>query len=161
MRALTLPLTLSLLSLLAVACAGELAYDPAEFQAALGDGGTWPPGADPSGGGNGAPSATVCDPLAVLATSCAGAFCHSPEKPAAGLDLATPGVETRLVGVGSSCGAIPLIDPVSPANSYLLQKLTAIEPLCGVSMPLGRALEADALRCLEQWVHSVAAGGAP
>ncbi len=107
------------------------------------------------------PPGATCDPLAVLATSCTGGFCHSAESPAAGLDLASPGVETRLVAVGSSCGAIPLVDPVNPADSYVLQKLTAIEPVCGVPMPLGGSLAPDALRCLQQWVYAVAAGGAP
>ncbi|MBM4364029.1 MAG: hypothetical protein FJ104_15220, partial [Deltaproteobacteria bacterium] len=96
-----------------------------------------------------------------LTSSCAGRFCHAAETPAADLDLASPGVEARLVGVGSSCGGIPLIDPANPAESFLLQKLTAIEPACGVPMPLGGELPPDSVRCLEQWVYAVAAGGAP
>jgi hypothetical protein len=105
-----------------------------------------------------------CDELDValdlLAPRCGGDACHGvPDtSPAAGLDLESPGIEGRLVGVESACDDRLLIDPADPEGSYLLEKLYP-QPSCGAQMPLGgEALSAQELDCVHGWVSGLATG---
>jgi hypothetical protein len=86
--------------------------------------------------------------------------CHMSMDPAQGLDLASPGVAARLVGVaptGPGCTGV-LADPKNPTQSVLYRKLTDSPP-CGVPMPFGgnRVSAAD-LACVKTWIASLSAG---
>ena len=67
------------------------------------------------------------------------------------LDLQSPGVAARLVGVAASGGGL-LIDPTDPSQSVVYTKLTATPPF-GSRMPLGMVPLDDAmLACVLSWV---------
>ena len=100
----------------------------------------------------------------LFADSCGGA-CHSGATPAAGLDLATPGAATRVVGAVSTtemCDGQVLVDPASDQH-LLLDKLSA-RPTCGGRMPFGKtALPPEQIECVRRWVDEALAaqGGGP
>ncbi len=109
-----------------------------------------------------------CDIAAVLskpANGCTTSNCHG-QPFQGGLDLATPGVAARLVGVQSTsdaCGGQLLIDPANPDNSLLLrlvdtQRFASTPNQCGVLMPFGSSegLTGADLKCVQDWVHAVA-----
>src|SRR5262249_48097306 len=88
-----------LLSVMVIGCAGSL--DPG-----VGGGG--------SSGGMGGSSGNGCQ-VAIFAQQCAG--CHAAASGAAGLDLASPNPETRMVGkmaaataIGGMCSGMTLIN---------------------------------------------------
>jgi hypothetical protein len=83
---------------------------------------------------------------------CAGSICHEGAEPAAGLDLISPNVESRLVNVeGRDCPGL-LVDPVLPETSLLYQKLLPL-PDCGSPMPIGKpALTGFELECVREWI---------
>lgn len=95
----------------------------------------------------------------LFAARCGASGCHGATDPSADLDLASPGVASRLVGVASSgCGSALLIDPANPTGGVLLDKLTL--PQCGARMPLlDDALAPDELACVRGWVAFVAGAG--
>lgn len=95
-----------------------------------------------------------------------GGGCHeatSPIKP----DLVSPGVETRLVNMPSSCqttlsGASVAPRPyISATDSFLGEKIGMEQPGCGFPMPLlmEAALSAADRQCIMNWIAQVAAGG--
>ena len=94
---------------------------------------------------------------------CGTASCHGGPSAGAGLDLTSPGLDARLVGVASFCDGRLLVDPEKPADSYLLEKLESSAPQCGSMMPYGSRLDADTLRCVQDWVtsRSAAADASP
>ena len=83
---------------------------------------------------------------------CGGSICHSGAEPAAGLDLVSPGVVSRLVDQkGRDCPGI-LVDPVDPEGSLLYDKLLP-NTACGSPMPLGRPMLSQAeLACVRDWI---------
>lgn len=85
---------------------------------------------------------------------CAGSICHEGKEAAAGLDLVSPDVESRLVDVkGRDCPGL-LVDPVLPETSLLYQKLLPT-PDCGSPMPIGKpALSGFELECMREWIAS-------
>jgi hypothetical protein len=93
--------------------------------------------------------------------TCSSVGCHTGDHPAQGLDLASPGVEERLIGVtptGAGCSGV-LVDPKNPAQSLLYLKLTELPP-CGVPMPFGgKRLGARDLECVRSWIASLAGDG--
>jgi len=95
--------------------------------------------------------------------SCGGAgACHDDSEPEANLDLVSPGVGDRLLGIPSvqtECGDVPMIDPAG-GDHLLLQKLRDAPP-CGARMPFGKAkLDAADVECVRRWIDdTVAAGG--
>ena len=95
----------------------------------------------------------------LLAARCGASGCHGGANPSADLDLASPDVASRLVGVASTgCGAALLIDPANPTGGVLLEKVTA--PECGARMPvLDDPLPPAEIACLQSWVAMVAGGG--
>jgi hypothetical protein len=109
-------------------------------------------------------SAAACsDPLdvpdAVFRTHCNDAICHDSDQPAGGLDLDSPDVLSRLLGVrGTECVQRLRIDPGDPGRSLLLEKLESIAPECGDRMPLGSPLPANVVDCVRQWVDLVTEG---
>jgi hypothetical protein len=99
-------------------------------------------------------------PKTIIASNCIGGSCHhTPNRfsPAAAmLDLMAPCVADRLVGVPSStCKGIPRIDAQNVENSFLVNKLEAEIPICGVPMPLDSHLTPEQHRCMRAWINAV------
>jgi hypothetical protein len=90
---------------------------------------------------------------------CGSAICHggNSTEPAGDLDLTSPGVAKRLVGVPAhGCGGLYRVDPNDPDNSFLLGKLIEPPAGCGDRMPLVGILSAAEIACVRSWVHSIA-----
>jgi hypothetical protein len=97
------------------------------------------------------------DVPALLAQSCGAKTCHAADVPSASLDLASPGVETRVAGRPSTQCSGLLADPASPESSVLYTKLTA-QPVCGTRMPLGSTpLKAEQIACVAEWISGLSA----
>jgi len=106
-----------------------------------------------------------CDMAAVLSKhACSNNGCHG-EQPQGDLDLLSPGIEQRLVGVASTTGACSgrlLVDPAQPESSLILQLIDperfAQPDHCGVMMPFGSndGVGNGDLRCFRQWVQKMA-----
>ncbi|MEP7052450.1 MAG: hypothetical protein ABJB12_18935 [Pseudomonadota bacterium] len=94
----------------------------------------------------------------IFIPSCGGTGCHSAMAPQQGLDLESPGVASRIVGVIAKGCPVKLADPANPNGSLMYQKLLP-NPPCGSQMPLARAPLSDAdAACVFNWI--VAQGGA-
>ena len=91
--------------------------------------------------------ATIFTPL------CAAGVCHDADQPEASLDLASPGVAARLVGVpAAACeGDWLRVTPGDPAASLLYAKVAGPVP-CGDKMPIGGELDPAALDCIAGWI---------
>jgi hypothetical protein len=91
-------------------------------------------------------------------STCAASACHDSTDAAGTLDLGSPGVASRLIGVAASdpkCKSRLLIDPNSPDKSFLIEKLEKAKPQCGVQMPNGsKPLGGDVIQCVVDWVHA-------
>lgn len=112
-----------------------------------------------------------CDIQALLAlpeNGCTNAGCHG-ERFQGNLDLLSPGLDQRLLGVASqseACGGELLVDPTNVDNSLLLR---LIDPArfqsspCGVMMPFGSqsGVSATSLSCFESWLKTMAQGAPP
>ncbi len=95
----------------------------------------------------------------IFAPTCGVSGCHSGSRPASGLDLASPGVEGRLVGVPSSCPDKPLVSPGNAQASALVDKLTNASPACGGDqMPPGSPLGQGDITCITGWISSLTPG---
>ncbi len=98
-------------------------------------------------------------PTAVFAAQCGTSGCHSTTDKVQGLDLQSPAVAARLVGACATEGSGLLVDPSSPGQSILYQKLSP-DPPYGARMPSGKPALDDATRaCVLTWI-SVQQGGA-
>lgn len=99
-------------------------------------------------------------PTAILGARCATAGCHDAAARAGGLDLGSPGVAQRLVGVTARGGPGLLVDPGNPDGSILVRKLTPSPPF-GKQDPPGAPLDPASLDCIRKWVRTlvVADGG--
>ena len=118
-------------------CPGTLA-EPALFLAALGDASA--PNED--GGAEGGACPDIPD---FFAATCTSSTCHSSSNKAQGLDLQSPDVASRLVGISATEGPGLLIDPSSPTNSVVYLKLSSNPPF-GAQMPLaGQPLDPSML----------------
>ena len=112
------------------------------------------------------PPATTCKPdlesiQQIFQRSCAQQGCHAAAEPAAALDLVSPGLEARLVGVpAASCDGTRVV-PGDPEQSFLYHKLVAEMPACGLRMPLAGALPAEELACIEQWIAALPSAPPP
>jgi len=96
--------------------------------------------------------------------ACSNSGCHG-EQPQGDVDLLSPGIGPRLVGVASTTGACSgrlLVDPAQPESSLILQLIDPerfAEPdHCGVMMPFGsrEGVGASDLACFRQWVQKMA-----
>jgi hypothetical protein len=115
-----------------------------------------------SAGGAGMPNGTAGDgavgdpcgdvPTRIFSATCAGTGCHSAKAPQQELDLESPDVASRVVGVtGKMCLQL-LADPQNPEASLLYSKLLPSRP-CGVQMPLARPpLSASDIACVRSWI---------
>lgn len=108
---------------------------------------------------NPSPPTQTCTPdlisiqASVFAKHCAQQGCHSAVEPAVFLDLASAGLEARLVGRPSgTCENRLLVDPGRPGQSFLLEKLNAELPSCGTRMPPTGSLSAEEIACVDQWI---------
>lgn len=100
-------------------------------------------------------AATV--PTAVFGARCTNNLCHNAHDMIVSLDLQSPGIAARLMGVPAledptSC----ILDPYDPDRSYLLVKLEPNPPL-GSEMPFGSSLSAAQIACVKQWIEAEAA----
>jgi len=116
-------------------CAGQI-DDPEPFFAAA----------------NGESSGTSSSASALVEQRCAS--CHD-ERGSAGLDLVSPGLRERLVGVeASTCDGKVLVEPGS-VDGFFLEKLDAA-PSCGLAMPSGTTLLTEAEReAVRTWLAQV------
>jgi hypothetical protein len=100
-------------------------------------------------------------PAAILVPKCGSAGCHTATAPAGKLDLVSPGVAGRLLGVTSAGKPeLLLIDPLNPDGSVLVRSLTPKPPF-GVQQPPGAPLDPAAINCIRAWVRAVIAAGPP
>jgi hypothetical protein len=123
-------------------CPGTLA-DKELYEAAL-DGGK---------GSNGADAGPCGDVVQrIFVPNCGGTACHGTNAPQQNLDLVSPGVASRVVGVTGTGCSVPLADPKDPEGSLMYQKLLP-NPPCGGQMPLARPPlgSADAA-CVLAWI---------
>lgn len=81
--------------------------------------------------------------------------CHSAEAAFGQLDLET-NPYGAIVGVASSNGTMPLVDPSNPDNSLLYLKLVDQQPT-GSKMPPASTLSTEASDIVRDWI----ADGAP
>jgi hypothetical protein len=107
------------------------------------------------------------DAETILAESCGTNGCHDASPQAAeGLDLISPGVESRVVdisAVGQDCESSILVVAGDPDSSYLLDKVLDLPTICGVKMPLVGDLPPDEIEILRQWIIDLgdSSAGAP
>jgi hypothetical protein len=88
----------------------------------------------------------------IFVPSCGGTGCHGAMAPQQGLDLVSPGVAARVVGVSGTGCTGTLAAPADPANSLLYTKL-ATSPSCGAQMPLARPpLSSADAACILAWI---------
>lgn len=132
-------------------CAGTLT-DPGAFTSTAGDDAGVTSTADAAAGTDGASGPACPDIPALLATTCGTSGCHDAKTKAQSLDLASPGVATRLVGVPATEGVGLLIDPSTPTKSVLYAKLLPMPPF-GARMPTGKALDDATTACVLAWVQ--------
>jgi hypothetical protein len=134
-------------------CAGTLT-DPAAFMDESGDSGAANVGVD-------APATAACpDVPTTFVQSCGTSSCHDATTKAEGLDLWSPGVASRLVGVAASEGVGLLIDPSTPSKSVVYTKLLPAPPF-GARMPTGGKLDDATIQCVLAWVTTEASSGSP
>jgi hypothetical protein len=155
--AIRVPVPVSAVALLAwltcTACPGTLAYpadaflQPDDAGVTTSEAGTGPAGSCP-------------DIPTTFAHSCGVSGCHDSTTKAQGLDLSSPGVASRLVGVPASEGAGFLIDATVPANSVVYTKLTSTPPF-GARMPLTGPLDDATVQCVLTWVTAEVGSGQP
>jgi hypothetical protein len=134
-----------------VGCAGVL-EDPDRFRSRAS---ATAPTAD--GGASSCADPSVAEAL-FASESCAAAGCHAPPTPAQSLDLKSPGLASRVVGVAARSGGL-LADPASAATSALYRTLL---PDARSRMPLGGPSVDDATTaCVLGWIALQAAPSSP
>jgi hypothetical protein len=92
---------------------------------------------------------------------CATSGCHDRATRSEMLDLESPNLASRLLGVTSPrCAGRVLVDPASPASGYFMEKLAAASPRCGERMPLGSPpLTPSEITCVRQWLATLGTDG--
>jgi len=106
-----------------------------------------------------------CDAEMLLAQTCGtNAVCHDADAPQGGLDLASPGVASRVIDVMPGLCVMSNVyvssaDPTA-AGSFLLEKL-APGASCGSQMPPPpeAPLTPEQITCLTTWVADITGGG--
>jgi hypothetical protein len=96
-------------------------------------------------------------------STCAASNCHDSSQPAGDLDLGSPNVASRLLGVAASdpkCASRLLVDEDNPTQSFILEKLVKSNPQCGVQMPNGsKPLAPAQVQCVRDWITARLGGG--
>jgi hypothetical protein len=131
----------------------------------------------PMAGGSGGMAMAGCETACMAAIIGNGTMacktCHgvAVKLDMSSLDLETPGYGARLKDhpaehKGNAAGTVcpsgdKLIDSATPANSWLLKKVTSMQGSCGVNMPLGGMLSPADQMCVQTFVTCVAMSGAP
>ena len=88
----------------------------------------------------------------IFTPSCGGTGCHGASGAQQDLDLVSPGVAARVVGVSGTGCVATLADPANPEASLIYQKLSPTPP-CGAPMPLARpALSDEDVACVLAWI---------
>lgn len=149
-----------LVGVLSAGCPGTLedkqsfvAYAAAHPDAAAGAGAA-PPDAMVAGAATAPPDPDGCGDVVtrIFVPTCGGTGCHGAAASQQGLDLVSPGVAARLVGVSGTTCLQTLVDPQNPEASLLYQKLLPL-PACGAQMPLARPpLSSADLACVRDWI---------
>lgn len=145
-------LRVSIIALIAL-CAGALVGCPGRLTDPERFGG----GTQRDGGGSDEDAGADDSVEALLAESCDGSGCHGESSPALGLDLVSPGLAERLVGVPAvGCPTRMLVDEEDRGNSFLLEKVTDAAPECGGRMPLlADALTTEQQDALRTWIEGL------
>jgi hypothetical protein len=120
-------------------------------------------GAPPAGdaaatdGGSNCIATTEAIQRDILVIHCGQSGCHGTTRPGLGLDLVSPGLESRLNGAPSvACPGERLVIGGDPEHSQLYRRLADEMPSCGARMPLGRdPLGADKLECIRAWIAAL------
>jgi hypothetical protein len=113
------------------------------------------------GGAEAGPAASACPPgkdaLGIMAAKCGN--CHGAVTPTKGLDVVSPNLAARLVGVKSACGARPFLETTGTAG-YFLDKLDGPVAGCGGQMPFGTPpLTPEERGCIDEWARLAIARG--
>lgn len=88
---------------------------------------------------------------------CAGGACHGADAVAGNLDLVSPGFAERMIGVRSEiCDWAPLVVPGNAEESFLYVKVTNPPLSCGEPMPPVGYLTNNEVRCVRDWIESLA-----
>ena len=94
----------------------------------------------------------------ILAAKCGGTGCHGTKSPQNNLDLESPGVAARVVGVPAIVCKGTLANPSDPDNSVIYTKVLETTA-CGARMPLARpVLSAAETECLRLWIAKQGGG---
>jgi hypothetical protein len=171
LQAFSLGIGASVLALFAVGCPepADLA-NPQDFPTAAGTstGTAGSTGGGVTAGTGGMPaSGASCESTcmaSIIGTTCKA--CHGKALKIAGtLDLESAGYTDRLKGKPSEHPAVDasacpmgdkLIDTDTPANSWLLKKVSNQQGTCGTMMPASPPLTSDQLSCFQTYVSCVA-----
>ena len=122
-------------------------------------------GGSSGGGGSCPPGTNVETDILGKATGsgCATKICHDAQDPAGNLDLASPGLASRLLdqtSTSTDCSGHVLVDSANPSQSLLLEKLATPAP-CGDPMPLTGSLTAQEKACITEHVNGLTGSGQP
>ena len=147
---------MTLSALLLTGCPGTLEHkerflvDAGEAGGGDGDAAPAHAGSDAGAGAAGGPCGDVI--ARVFVPSCGGTGCHGPTGTQQDLDLVSPGVRERVVGVPGTGCASTLVDPSNPEASLIYRKLLPAPP-CGAPMPLARPPLSDQdVACVLAWI---------
>lgn len=97
----------------------------------------------------------ACPDIAAVFASSACAGCHGASGPSAGLDLVSPGLGNRTVGVSAVSGGT-LVVAGDPDRSVLFRRLAGSD--VGPIMPPGAPLDATTLACARAFISGLASG---
>jgi mono/diheme cytochrome c family protein len=86
----------------------------------------------------------------IVKKNCAG--CHKGRTPPKGLNLEPANLAAVIDAPSSEVPGAKIIDSGAPEASYLLKKVRRQKDIAGKPMPPGKALTAEELRALEDWI---------
>jgi hypothetical protein len=115
---------------------------------------------DPQRFGDGTYCPPEVDVEKLFAERCGGSICHGAgDAPAGGLDLETPGLADRMIGIpAEECAGWVRIDPSDPDSSFLIAKLEGPPAGCGERMPFVGHLTANEVTCVRNWIAEAGGG---
>lgn len=99
----------------------------------------------------------------IIMAKCATAGCHSTMARAGSLDLESPNLGSRLIGVAATsaaCAPRMLVTVTNGTADGVLFGRLLENPPCGLRMPLGMpGLSANEIACLRSYVATLPTGG--